>query len=94
MIAKINVYFTADFIKGQSIKSPVYLFSVMPAALAVAGIVIILLTILFASGTAGFFIRRTGGLSGDVLGAVCVFTEVFFLFVNYFFIILTDMLFK
>jgi cobalamin synthase len=94
IITKINVYFPADFIKGQSIKSPVYLFSVMPTALAVVGIVIILLTMLFASGAAGFFTRRTGGLSGDVLGAVCVLSEVFFLFINYFFIIFADMLFK
>ncbi len=94
VIAKINLYFPADFIKGQFIKSSAYLFSVMPAALAAAGIAIILFTLIFASGTAGFFTRRTGGLSGDVLGAVCVLSEVFFLFVNYCFVIVTDMIFK
>ena len=50
---------------------------------AIQGVLIITLTMLISAGAGMFFVRRTGGLSGDVIGAVCVVTEVAFLFFSY-----------
>jgi cobalamin synthase len=30
-----------------------------------------------------FFTRRIGGISGDIIGGVCVLTEIMFLILNY-----------
>jgi len=33
-----------------------------------------------------FFTKRIGGLSGDIIGAVCVLSEIFFLLLYYIFL--------
>ncbi|MBM3709926.1 MAG: adenosylcobinamide-GDP ribazoletransferase [Actinobacteria bacterium] len=47
---------------------------------------IAVITFLFAAAAGRFFRKRVGRISGDVFGAVCVLTEVFFLLLNYVFI--------
>jgi cobalamin synthase len=47
-------------------------------ALAAAG-----LSMFFSRGIGRFFSKKTGGLSGDILGAVCVLTEALFILLGY-----------
>jgi len=49
-------------------------------------LIVVILTFLFAAAAGRFFTKRVGRISGDVFGAVCVLTEVFFLLLNYIFI--------
>jgi cobalamin synthase len=43
-------------------------------------------TFLFSAGMGRFFTKKIGGLSGDIIGAVCVLTEIFFLLLYYIFL--------
>lgn len=46
-------------------------------------ILIFLFIFLFLMLISKFFTRRIGGITGDILGGICVITEVFYLFLNY-----------
>jgi cobalamin synthase len=50
---------------------------------AIQNALIVILTMLVAAGAGRFFAKRTGGLSGDLIGAVCILAETTFLFLNY-----------
>ncbi len=56
---------------------------------AIQAFLIIIFTLFFSVGLGHFFTKRTGGLSGDVIGAVCVLTEIFFLVLTYLSVVLT-----
>lgn len=56
------------------------------AVFAVKSVAAIVFTFLFSAGMGRFFTKRTGGLSGDIIGAVCVLTEIFFLMIYYIFL--------
>jgi cobalamin synthase len=59
---------------------------IMAAVFALKSIAAIVFTFLFSAGIGRFFTKRVGGLSGDVIGAVCVLTEIFFLLLYYIFL--------
>jgi adenosylcobinamide-GDP ribazoletransferase len=46
-------------------------------------LLIILLLYAFLVAAGKFFTRRIGGISGDIIGGVCVLTEIMFLILNY-----------
>ncbi|MBM3708683.1 MAG: hypothetical protein FJW69_10185, partial [Actinobacteria bacterium] len=50
---------------------------------ALKAIIVIISTLLFTAAAGKFFARRLKGITGDVIGGVCVLTEIFFLFANY-----------
>ena len=56
------------------------------AVFAIKSLAAIVFTFLFSAALGRFFTRRTGGLSGDIIGAVCVLTEIFFLLIYYLFL--------
>jgi len=60
-----------------------YLFVLIPL---MKSIIIIILIILFTNLIGKFFIKRTGRLSGDSVGAVVEITEIIYLFLVYIFI--------
>jgi cobalamin synthase len=59
---------------------------IMAAFFALKSIIAIAFTFLFSAGIGRFFTKRIGGLSGDIIGAVCVLTEIFFLLLYYIFL--------
>lgn len=46
-------------------------------------IIVFLFTFLFSALAGRFFTRRIGGVTGDILGGICVIVEIFYLFINY-----------
>jgi cobalamin synthase len=46
-------------------------------------VIVVILTFLFIAAISRFFTRRIDTVSGDIFGAVCVLTEIFFLLLNY-----------
>lgn len=74
-----SVFLKIEFIKsGNAINTGLYaIVYVFECAL------IIVFTLLFSAGTGRFFTRRIEGVSGDIIGSVCVLSEIFFLFLNY-----------
>ena len=46
-------------------------------------LLVILLLYAFLVAAGKFFTRRIGGISGDIIGGVCVLAEIFFLILNY-----------
>jgi cobalamin synthase len=59
---------------------------ILTAVFALKSFATIVFTFLFSAATGRFFTKRIGGLSGDIIGAVCVLTEVFFLLLYYIFL--------
>ncbi len=59
---------------------------ILAAFFALKSFIAIIFTFLFCAGISRFFTKRTGGLSGDIIGAVCVLTEIFFLLLYYIFL--------
>ncbi|MBC7333932.1 MAG: adenosylcobinamide-GDP ribazoletransferase [Actinobacteria bacterium] len=51
--------------------------------LVLVGILVFLLIFLFVVAIGNFFTRKVGGITGDILGGLCVVTEVFYLFLSY-----------
>jgi cobalamin synthase len=58
----------------------------LAAVFALKSLAAIVFTFLFSAGIGRFFTKRIGGLSGDIIGAVCVLTEIFFLLLYYIFL--------
>ena len=58
----------------------------LAAVFALKSFAAIVFTFLFSAGMGRFFTKRVGGLSGDIIGAVCVLTEIFFLLLYYIFL--------
>ena len=58
----------------------------LAAIFALKSFAAIVFTFLFSAGMGRFFTKRIGGLSGDIIGAVCVLTEIFFLLLYYIFL--------
>jgi cobalamin synthase len=58
----------------------------LAAVFALKSFAAIIFTFLFSAGLGRFFTKKIGGLSGDIIGAVCVLTEIFFLLLYYVFI--------
>ncbi len=79
------VFITANVLAGLGFMQSTFGLDLETSAFiyAIQGILIIALTMLISSAAGMFFVRRTGGLNGDVIGAVCIVTEVAFLFLNY-----------
>jgi len=59
---------------------------ILAAVFALKSLAVIVFTFLFSAGIGKFFTKRIGGLSGDIIGAVCVLTEIFFLLLYYIFL--------
>ena len=59
---------------------------ILAAVFALKSLAAIVFTFLFSAGIGRFFTRRIGGLSGDIIGAVCVLTEIFFILIYYIFL--------
>jgi cobalamin synthase len=59
---------------------------ILAAVFALKSFAAIVFTFLFSAGIGRFFTKRIGGLSGDIIGAVCVFTEIYFLLLYYIFL--------
>jgi len=59
---------------------------ILAAVFALKSLMAIVFTFLFSAGIGRFFTGKIGGLSGDIMGAVCVFTEIFFLLLYYIFL--------
>lgn len=55
----------------------------------VESILIILIFFIFVFFTSKLFTVKIGGISGDILGAVSVMSEIYFLFFNYFFLLIS-----
>jgi cobalamin synthase len=79
----------ADF--NQLISLLLYLITnmrleIIAAVFALKSLAAIVFIFLFSAGMGRFFTKRIGGLSGDIIGAVCVLTEIFFLLLYYIFL--------
>ena len=59
---------------------------ILAVVFALKSLVVIVFTFLFSAGIGRFFTKKIGGLSGDIIGAVCVLTEIFFLLLYYIFL--------
>jgi Cobalamin-5-phosphate synthase. len=59
---------------------------ILAVVFALKSLMAIVFTFLFSAGIGRFFTGKIGGLSGDIMGAVCVFTEIFFLLLYYIFL--------
>ena len=55
---------------------------------AASALTVVLLTILSWTVIGRFFTQKIGGVSGDIIGAVCVLSELLFLFFSYIFIVI------
>jgi adenosylcobinamide-GDP ribazoletransferase len=85
-----TVYLSIIFIAASVITRLVFMHSTFNLSLeaiafiyAIQSVLIIVLTMLIAAGAGRFVTKRTGGLSGDIIGAVCILAEISFLFLNY-----------
>ena len=59
---------------------------IIAAVFALKSLAAIVFTFLFSAGMGRFFTKKIGGLSGDIIGAVCVLAEIFFLLIYYIFL--------
>jgi adenosylcobinamide-GDP ribazoletransferase len=85
-----TVYLSIIFIAASVITRLVFMHSTFNLSLeaiafiyAIQSVLVIVLTMLIAAGAGRFVTKRTGGLSGDIIGAVCILAEISFLFLNY-----------